>query len=466
MCAYRHIGNPPSTLERLLAAFSGKLNLTLFIKSWALPRCAWKMRSIMMNRRSFLKAGTAAGLTLAGPGLLRAADNQPALSGQLLAMTTVAPDDRSKEISSLLRLDLATGEPEFLALPDHRFGHSILPLVDGGYFAVPYGDDDTPCLFLDAALNPRGTLAAPPGHGFGGHAAPMPDGRHLFVHFNQTEYDEPLTPEQTGQLAIVDIQTMQPVLTAPSGVLHGHDMLLTRDGRHIVVGDDGVLSSRHPAQAGDNQYPFSLEMHAPALVSFSTDNPTLINRQPLALNGCLVHITESPSGEIIGAVEQYVANNPDGLALLHDVIGDAEESFVEHLNTDVYRQELPFPGPMVRVNLKTGELNPHLAELNQAPFEVSINETTGFAVNVFTGSDMLARFNPFTGRWSYFPTGAWGVTEPRGVVDIPGTTWMAVNGFWSGIAIFDVLTMSLVRRFDLPIHGVKHMTHLAARLSP
>lgn len=44
----------------------------------------------------------------------------------------------------------------------------------------------------------------------------------------------------------------------------------------------------------------------------------------------------------------------------------------------------------------------------------------------------LALFDPGNKAWGYFSTAAWGIEQPNGLINIPGTTLMAVNGFLRG----------------------------------
>ena len=413
-----------------------------------------------LSRRQFLEMG----LVTAGAASLpvRAFASQQ-LTGHIYAVSTLNRSDPTLELSDVVDLNLATGEVRYIPLPNHKLGHSLIPLPDGGFFAVPYGEDTTSCLFLGSDFAVKGEIPAPEGFGFGGHAALLPDGKTIFGHFNQAAYEDKRTPDQTGELCAIDIETRQVTKTIPTKILHGHDIILSRDKRHVIVGDDGTLEARDPEEmSGQSDNPFALVTDNPSLTLF--DAVTLERKKtiPLPINGSFVHIEEGVDGSIFGAVEQYVSKNEVGLTALRELLGDDVERYVDSLDTNMFFAELPYPGPIIRVNLESGEIERHQQPQNQAPFDIKINEATGRIVNVFTASNMLARFNPLSNRWGYFSTEPYGIKQPYGVTDIPGTTYMAVNGFLEGIAILDVTTMSLVRRFDTRNYGIKHMLYQPA----
>lgn len=423
---------------------------------------------MIFSRRQLLLAGV--GLSMArmpNASALPLRDAPPyrpqarsAIQGTLLGLTTQAPGNRQREVSSVIRLDLSNGDMNVTELDGHRFGHSLVPLPDGGFFSVPYGDDDVSCLFLDEKLQIRGELKPPARHGFAGHAVLMPDQRHLFVHFNQSGYSDQLEIGETGTAALVDRTTMKVMKTIDSGIHHGHDMLVSRDGKFIVVGDDGILASNRPPDPLTSHYPYSLSVHDPALVAFPLSDLTQPRRYSLDLQGCLVHLTEDQDHRVIGAVEQYVADTVEGRAILSGAIQGSEQDYLAMLDRQSFKSELPLPGPIVSVDLNDGSIERTVRDHHQAPFDIGVNEVTGSVVSLFTGSHTLARHLPSKNQWDYLSTKHWGIEQPRGIADIPGTDLMIVNGFWSGVAVFNVRTLAPVALFTDPLFGVKHLTYL------
>lgn len=414
-----------------------------------------------IKRRELLSTGVA---SLAVLGLPSAgfAQREP-LAGYLYGVSTLNPENMMEELSVVVRMSLADGKVTYHPLPEHKLGHSLTPLPDGGFFAVPYGDDATACLFLDADLNVQDQFAAPDGYGFGGHAALLPDGRHIFGHFNQAGYaKDKRRPDQTGQRFVVDVQARKTISVSDTEILHGHDIILSRDGRHVIVGDDGTLEVKSPEELKEaSEDPYALVAHSPSLTLFNADTFEHEKTIPLGINGSFVHIEQDGEGVVFGAVEQYVSRNEAGLGALRQLLGDDGdvERYVDSLAEEVFFVELPYPGPLMRVDLDSGGLDEHLAPQNQAPFDIKLNTRTNRMFNVFTASNMLARFDPRKKTWGYFSTAAWGIEQPYGLIDIPGTTLMAVNGFLRGIAVFDTLTMSLVRFYTSENFGIKHLLY-------
>ena len=420
-----------------------------------------------ISRRTLLGYAGAGLLGLTGlPRITVAAAADTTLRGRLLGISTQDPEDPSTELSSVVSLDLASGEVSYSALPHHRLGHSLLPLPDGGYFAVPFGDDDVGCLFLGPDLQTRSEIRAPAGHGFGGHAVLLPDGRHLLGHFNRSGYNQKHAIGDTGALFVVDIARREVVRSMPSTILHGHDMILTRDGRHVIVGDDGTLDIMTGEDLKQAEDPFALEPGTPQLVVFDAGSLEPVRQIPLAINGALVHIVEGSEGRVFGAVEQFVANDESGLNALRLQLGEDVALYVDHLDESVVKMgiELPYPGPLVRVDPVSGDVDEQLAPFNQMPFDIALNAATGRVFNIFVMSHMLARWDPLKQSWGFFSTKVYDIERPYSVVDIPGTTMMAVNGFNEGIAVFDALSMGRIAHFDTRNYGIKHLLYQPVNL--
>lgn len=417
--------------------------------------------TITLTRRQVLNFGIVGAAMAAIPSTAVA---RKTVTGRILGICTLDPADSSTEISRLVELDLVTGAVNYHDIGVHRFGHSLLQLPGGGYYATPYGDDEVGALFLDEKFRVTGEVKAPGGHGFGGHSVLLPNGKHIFGHFNRAAYEEKRDPKDTGRTYLLDIQSRSVVESRSSEVLHGHDMLVTKDRRYIVVGDDGTLETRFGDALYQNENPFSLIPGEPQLVVYDAITLEQKRKIPLDINGAVVHITEDNKGFVYGAVEQYVANNSAGHKALGELLGDDAEKYVNLLDQDLLidDQELPYPGPLIRTNLVTGEVDEYLEARNQMPFDVQLNSGTGRIFHVFTQSNTLAQFNPLRNRWSYFSTEAYGIEMPYGLADIPGTNLMAVNGFHDGTAVFDARNMTMVQKFETKNFGIKHLMFEAA----
>ena len=174
-------------------------------------------------------------LTAGMPGFLFAARPQ-ALSGRLLGMTTL--DSQANETTALFSLSLTTGDSQFSSLGDYLFGDNLEALGNGDWITIPYGDDSQGCLTLNADGVIQQKIAAPSGMGFGGHDAVLQEGRHVVLHFNQTDRPD----SSGGEIVIADTHSGKIVKRRPSPLIHAHDILLSRN-EHIIISDDGAIET-------------------------------------------------------------------------------------------------------------------------------------------------------------------------------------------------------------------------------
>lgn len=311
---------------------------------------------------------------------------------------------------------------------------------------MPYGDDTSPCLFLDQEFNIIGEIFAPNGFGFGGHGVLMPNKRNIFVHFNKQGGRE----SDTGQFVVLDCSSRKIVDRGPSPILHAHDIILSTDQKHIIVADDGNLDD---SETG----PYVIQSYKPALHFFDSSTAKWLKSIPLDINGSLVHIESNSDGQIFGATEQYIHRSEIGINALQEVLGDQTKKYIDSFDPEIFADEIPLPGPLLSVNSETGTNKKYTDIRNQDPFDIKLNQLSGNLVNVFTSHDHIARFDSTHDRWYYKSTSELKIEEPFGLVDISGTRYMALNGFNRGISIFDTQNFALHRHYDVPTHGLKHM---------
>lgn len=411
------------------------------------------------RRRQLLTAGSLGlAVMLAGRRAIAASaaavTDAARLQGRVLGLTTRGPgkDPYGGDTSELLHLDLASGDAQLATLGDYSLGHSLLTLPGGAFFAVPYGVEDNPCLFLDKDFAITGEVFAPADHGFGGHAVLLPDNKTLFTHFNREEEFRGLSARDTGQLCRIDIASGKVTHVEPSGILHGHDMILSRDGKTVILADDGYIETPVP-----DFHPYGVISYKPALYLF--DAVTLAPTQTidLPINGSLVHIEEGTDHRIYGGTEQFVPRNDIGREILENTIGDETDAYLASVTEAQYREEVPLPGPLIGVDVDSGDVSSTVSVEQSDPFDIRLNQDTGLLFSVYSTSNQLARLDARQQAWSYFPTAALGIHEPFGLIEIPGTPWMVINGFERGVAVFDAQTMDLVRYYDIPTYGMKHM---------
>lgn len=404
----------------------------------------------LFGRRQVLQGGSVGLATLFTSVPWRSKGAESDINGRIIGLTTLDENGASWRRSELLSLDLASGEMRMSSLGRYRVGHSLIRLPGGGYFAVPYGDDRDPCLFLDEDFQVMDRLFAPEGHGFGGHALLLPDNKTLFTHFNYEGGEQ--GANDTGTIALVDIATRQVVHRAPSAILHAHHIILSRDGTTVILSDDGDILTPFPENS-----PYSVIPYRPSLHLFNANNAEFMRTVDLRTNGGFVHIEEGMDGRIYGGIEQFVFRNEVGIRELRKQLGGETDAFVARFDPEAFPEEIPLPGPLVGMDLASGQVTSSMSLDHLDPFDIRLNQATGLLLCVYTTSNMLARYDWDAAAWTYFSTGAFGINEPYGLIEIPGTSLMALNGYRRGIAVFDVRTMNLERYFDVPTHGLKHM---------
>lgn len=400
-----------------------------------------------LSRRRFLQFSI---LTAGTPGFLFAARPQT-LSGRLLGLTTL--DSKANETTALFSLSLTNGNYQFHSLGDYLYGHSLEALASGGWIAIPYGDDTQGCLTLDAEGVVKQQITAPSAMGFSGHGAVLKDGRHLVLHANRTDRDD----TGSGEIVIADTQSGKIVKRRRSPLIHGHDMLLSRNGQ-IIISDDGAIESD---SASD---PLLMNIINPALYYYS---PTLelVRTVPLPINGSFVHIAEDSSGKISGAVEQYVRRTNSGARFLRSLLGEDADDFRQQFDLEIFPDDMPLPGPIVGVDTDGVAVDEAFSTSHLDPFDMIYNERSGVTCCVFTESNQIAWRSRDTSHWQYLSGTTLGVETPFGLTTIGDTSLIAVNGFERGVAIFDSADMSLTKFFDVPTQGVKHLSFDASARS-
>ena len=392
-----------------------------------------------VTRRQFLFASS---IALSAPRLI--ASSQYSLQGTVLGLTTL--NGMRKEQSELFSLNLASGVADFQPLPNYRFGHSLESLWGGRWLAIPYGDDQAPCLLLSRDGEVLEQLSPPPGYAFGGHAVVVAAGTSVFLHYN------PIQKLSTGGGfgEIIDLRTGQREARTETTIIHAHDMLLSANGQ-IVVADDGVLDT-------DADDPYLFKPIRPALHYFNQDL-SLAKIVDLDINGSLVHIAEDKQANITGAAEQYIRRNKAGHEELSRLLGDSAEDYFARFDPEIYGQDVPMPGPVITIDAAGQSTRAQARDgIQLEPFDTLFNPATGVTCCVFTESNTIV-WRKSHQPWQHQKLEDYGIKTPFGLTNLGDTGLIAVNDFDQGVAILDARSMSLVRFYDLPTQGLKHLSY-------
>lgn len=427
------------------------------------------MDTPLPSRRDLLKA--AAGFLLA-PALVpraRAAAAAPwTMDARVLGVVTLAvpPEVHGGAVgepdpdTAVLDLDLATGAVRYHSLPDYRAGHSMLPLPGGGYFVTPYGYDASPCLFLGPDFQVLATIEPGDREIFGGHSVLLPGGQSIVAVTQRSEAGPGRTASDTGDLVVIDVASRRVARRLGAPMLAGHDVILLRDGEHLVVADDGSVPNANSIYEHD---PYD-----PAFLVYRCRDLELVRKITLGINGAVVHIEEGPDGRIYGGVEQILRDSPEGMHALWRVLGDSTVEYVTWYrdkfqagwsrslrNRD--KRQIVLPSPLVICDPRTGEVQTLMRDRMRQldAFDTAVDSETGSVFTVSVSGESLLRVQD--GAASMWDTPPLKVERPFGLLDLPGGPYMAVNGYERGVAVFDTRTMQLARHFDVRTYGMKHM---------
>jgi hypothetical protein len=122
--------------------------------------------------------------------------------------------------------------------------HGVTALPDGSLVAVARRPGDW-LLRWHPGRTPRAPDApvwADAGYQFNGHAALLPDGRHLLTTETDTALDQ-------GVLTLRRLDTLAPVQRWPTGGRDPHQVLVADDGRSVWVANGGIASAPETGRA-------------------------------------------------------------------------------------------------------------------------------------------------------------------------------------------------------------------------
>ena len=351
--------------------------------------------------------------------------------------------------SVFIDLDLSTGRVKTTPVPIN-LGH--IPVEVGDTRILCVADGGAHSLILDHRTHEVvHVLEGRSGYDYSGHAVVV-DGR-AYVPLRKTD-----GKRHEGLLEIVDLKDFKVLETAPTGGYLPHDAKVLPGGKEIVVS--------HYGHFGDH---FASPPHYWNIRETSLsilDAKTLkVKRKLIApIDQALTHFDIGGDGLIYVGLLQYVRMNERGLAKLIDELGGNERD-LPALRPSEYRKQLyGLPSPVLVFDPRKGQLKrlmmaPASQRRNQS---VATNRTTGNVFAVFTYSDNVVRIEPRSHRLESISAFDLGLFELRGVCDMPGTPYVAVNGQDRGVAVVDARTLDVVKRFDVALYNTVHLHWVAA----
>jgi hypothetical protein len=218
------------------------------------------MRSMVIDRRSFLRLGAAGLAAAAFPRAFAAAAER-----ELFVAAAASPDGGFVALlidetgKTLASAPIATRGHDAAADPVHR--RAVLFARRPGQFAVVIHADGAPP-----------TLFAPPGDRvFNGHGAFSPDGALLYASEND--------PAGEGRLGIYDASDgFRRVGELPTFGIGPHEVIVSPEGRRLIVANGGIATD---PDVGAGRQKLNRDSMRPSLVEVDRKTGELLNRVEL-----------------------------------------------------------------------------------------------------------------------------------------------------------------------------------------
>lgn len=414
---------------------------------------------ISNSRRGFFKASAAAGALLASGSALAQeapvssikADQLP--SGKLLTFgmrsERFTPVDgfipTRGQHSILTSIDIPTGKTKATALDMGGEGHLAMGVGDGRILCT--GHHQARSMMVDPDHKPMAVYTAPAGYVYGGHGLVLAD-RGIFILPARVKIAQ--TTADTGILQVYDLATLKLVDQLDSGGVHPHEP-------HIIPGTDEIVVS-HYGDVYPAPMPFEHDVKDGKLTIY--DAKTLKVKRHYEQNdlkAMTTHLQVNKHGVAYFVLTQYVRFEWEKhRGNLSSMFAGADEHLEQitgkkreynHSQHALAEGRLAVPLPLVRVNTQTGERQLIFTEPENhlRGQTVGKNSLTDTILATFFHSDTLIMHTE--GGEPELVTGAQlGLTDLRGVTDIPGTPFVALHGSEKNVAVFNVQTKEVVAR--------------------
>jgi hypothetical protein len=336
------------------------------------------------------------------------------------------------------------------------------------------------------------SFTAPEDYLYGGHGLVLPE-QSVFVMCMR--YKTPKTLADHGRFEVYDLKTAKLLNRIDSGGLHPHEI-------HRIPGTDELIVTHYGDIFTPNP-PYTHHVVEPKLTIYDAKTFEVKRHYKQDYNALLTHMNVSKDGYAYYVMTQYIEDTgpkktkikntdiaPAGeevsLAMTKEMAPKSEpkvagiEPFDEALVeldrklesiTGLKRDypipyeaarelKLPVPLPFVRVNTKTGEKDVFMTAAGNhlRSQSVGYNEFTNTALGIFYHAD-TAILHKNGGKPKVLSAGDVGLSELRGVADIPGTPCVALVAAHRGLVIYDLNKEEVVNRFPYQYFDTVHMAY-------
>lgn len=347
--------------------------------------------------------------------------------------------------SVLIDLDLASGESRFhpYAITE---GHE--PLVARSDLLVCVSDGGSRLLFIDPQIQAlRSTLRADPGVEYSGHARVVDD--RLLVTTRERG-----SGNMRGHLDVIDLSRRVRVKTVPTGGHVPHEI--------VVLGDRDEIAISHYGHHGGEHFqrePFFWDIREPVVTVLDRNTLAIKRRflygKPLALT----HMRRAANGMLYVAAAQYVRDTPQGRAAIPTLGSDFRPSALE-----AHAGRIGVPGAVAVLDPEHGFIEDLMPEPlhHRKQQSVGLHSASGHIFVTFTYSDRVMRIAPDTGATEYYAASELGLSAPCGVVDIPGTPYVAISGRDAGLCVLDASRGRVEKTYAVDMFSNVHLNYMQA----
>jgi hypothetical protein len=427
-----------------------------------------------IRRRTFLTAAalTPLALTATAAPAFRMPDTCPPLDttalplrlysigrdGATLAASGAAMAERP---SVLTEFDLKTGRLRQTLVPVQN-GHSVMGLPRQGwlFIASSYGKQ-VAVIDRESHAVVR-TMQAPNGFVYSGHTLELPERNLLLTSLYR---EVATTTADEGLFQLFDATTLNEVGQVPSGGLQPHEMLLRPGGTEIVVANQG--STQAPSDEGyTTARRFTFDALDPKLTVLDTATLKVKRTIPLTPeNGVPTHLTFDTKGRVVAVTQQYLNMTPAGdrtrevIARELDDIRRPQGWPLHWMDLERPRGNVALPMPLVRADLDTGAVETFMSDpaMHRRSQSVITHTQSGRVFAIYMHSNALVYLDE-DGTCRAIPCQQAGVNDIIGLADLPGTPYIAAQGFYYDIGILHAQTLQLVASFKVNHFRSAHLT--------
>jgi len=334
------------------------------------------------------------------------------------------------------------------------------PFVSARHDRIAMLDQYGPkCVILDMDHKEVTSFMAPEGYIFSGHGVLL-EGTDILVTGLYNTNSKDIHDE--GSLMLINLGNNIPTIDGmqTSHGLQPHDMTFMPDKKSIVIAHAG---SSFKGYSGTRNSRYTKHIINPGLSFLDAKDLSLKNFIRVPGNAEVTHLDVRDDGNVICCLNQTLNTSALSASQADRLINE------EFKGTDVVFDEAEMNNrkvgvslslPAVMVNPSTGEATNYLvnSRWQRQGQSVGYHSQSGTTVVSYIRSSGLL-FIDKDNNAEAMPSGQFGIYNVSGVVDLPGTPYMAICGHKYDLCLIDMRTRTIAHTLRMPM---LRATHLAA----